>query len=394
MVMMTAMKKLIKNTLKKLQDEFDYENAYGYILNHFSVVMNEPECDLPVKEKGDLAIYLFMSYQDHLVKGDVFLTDTERKAIKTLARGFKKFLLVLNTMGPVDLSGLDELNLLQVKSIHLVNLLLHDLKKYDDYIANFGNVTDTNYLEGIYVADVDVLFPFGYGLGYTDFKIKYNKLMLMLILKNIGKFKGRKDNVKLEFKLSDFASYDGKSQSYILEAGSYIVRFGNSSRNTIPCAVIELPSRVIIIEDMTFHSKKKRDNLNGLLIMITPYEIDETIKSLFVQNQTVVMPDIIAGSAGEFYKFRDLKPIILSDGPAGLSIIRDYFIDENGNAQSTSGKFPDSTLEIIPDDAKPSLSFLFLNIPEGVKFHHQYTTAIPIATAYAQSWNIEICSKD
>ena len=42
------------------------------------------------------------------VKGDVFLTDTERKAIKTLARGFKKFLLVLNTMGPVDLSGLDE----------------------------------------------------------------------------------------------------------------------------------------------------------------------------------------------------------------------------------------------------------------------------------------------
>jgi len=106
------------------------------------------------------------------------------------------------------------------------------------------------------------------------------------------------------------------------------------------------------------------------------------------------MPDIIAGSAGEFYKFRDLKPIILSDGPAGLSIIRDYFIDENGNAQSTSGKFPDSTLEIIPDDAKPSLSFLFPNIPEGVKFYYQYIIAIPIAMAYAQSWNIEICSKD
>jgi len=105
-----------KEYIKKLQDEFDYENAYGYILNHFNAVMNEPECDLPVKEKGDLAIYLFMFYQDHLVKvltemkkkGDVFLTDTERKTIKTLARGFNKFLLVLNTMGPVDLSGLDE----------------------------------------------------------------------------------------------------------------------------------------------------------------------------------------------------------------------------------------------------------------------------------------------
>ncbi|KAG4100602.1 glycoside hydrolase family 3 protein [Neocallimastix lanati (nom. inval.)] len=388
-----------KEYIKKLQDEFDYENA------------------------RIRSCYL-MSYQDHLVKvltemkkkGDVFLTDTERKIIKTLARGFKKFLLVLNTMGPVDLSGLDEVkNILAlsqlgaytskniIKSIHLVNLLLHGLKKYDDYIANFGNVTDTDYLEGIYVADVDVLFPFGYGLGYTDFKIKYNKVSLIgdkvnvnASVKNIDKFKGkeilelylskpntklmdesyqifvnfaktkelksgRKDNVKLEFKLSDFASYDSKSQSYILEAGSYIVRFGNSSRNTIPCAVIELPSRVIIIEDMTFHSKKKRDNLNGLLITISPYEIDETIKSLFVQNQTVVMPDIIAGSAGEFYKFRDLKPIILSDGPEGLR------------------KFPDSTLEIIPDDAKPSLSFLFPNIPEGVKFYYQYIIAIPIA---------------
>ncbi|KAL6617465.1 glycoside hydrolase family 3 protein [Neocallimastix sp. 'constans'] len=393
-----------KEYIKKLQDEFDYENA------------------------RIRSCYL-MSYQDHLVKvltemkkkGDVFLTDTERKIIKTLARGFKKFLLVLNTMGPVDLSGLDEVkNILAlsqlgaytskniIKSIHLVNLLLHGLKKYDDYIANFGNVTDTDYLEGIYVADVDVLFPFGYGLGYTDFKIKYNKVSLIgdkvnvnASVKNIDKFKGkeilelylskpntklmdesyqifvnfaktkelksgRKDNVKLEFKLSDFASYDSKSQSYILEAGSYIVRFGNSSRNTIPCAVIELPSRVIIIEDMTFHSKKKRDNLNGykdriLMKLMKPlnhYSVEEKVKIVLGAH---IMPDIIAGSAGEFYKFRDLKPIILSDGPEGLR------------------KFPDSTLEIIPDDAKPSLSFLFPNIPEGVKFYYQYIIAIPIA---------------
>jgi len=490
-----------KEYIKKLQDEFDYENGYGYVINHFSVVMNEPECDLPVKEKGDLAIYVLSrssgeGIDRNVEKGDVFLTDTERKTIKTLAKGFKKFMLVLNTVGPVDLSGLDEVkNILALSQLgaHTSKTLVELVtgkkypsgklattwtKKYDDYNVNFGNVTDTDYLEGVYVgyryfdsADVDVLFPFGYGLGYTDFKIKYNKVSLIgdkvsvnASVKNIGKFKGkevlelylskpntklmdepyqilvnfaktkelkpgRKDNVKLQFKLSDFASYDSKSQSYILEAGSYIVRLGNSSRNTVPCAVIKVPSRVTVkkvknqignsgFKDMSFHSKK-RDNLNGVkrfklnvksikmevIDYDTPYEIDETIKSLSVEEKVKFVigahsPEpfgnyakLIAGSSGEFYKFRDLKPVVLSDGPAGISIARDYFIDENGVPQSTSGSFSDSTLEIIPDDAKPSLSFLFPNIPEGVKLHHQYTTAIPIATAYAQSWNVEFAQK-
>ncbi|OUM61538.1 glycoside hydrolase family 3 protein [Piromyces sp. E2] len=489
-----------KQFIKKLQDEFDYENGYGYVINHFSVNMNEPECDLPVEKRGDIAIYVLSRSSGEGVdrtveKGDVLLTDTERKTIKTLARGFKKFMLVLNTGGPVDLSGLDEVkNILVLSQLGantsktLVELVTGEKypsgklattwTKYDDYFAKMGNVTDTDYVEGVYVgyryfdsADVNVLFPFGHGFGYTDFKIKYNKVRLIgdkvsvdASVKNIGRFKGkevlelylskpntklmdepyqilvnfaktkelkpgRKDYLHLEFNLSDFASYDSKSQSYILEAGSYIIRIGNSSRNTIPCAVIDVPSRVTVkkvknqignsgFKDMSFRSKK-RDNLYGVkrfrlnvksiktevVDYDTPFEIDETIKSLSVEEKVKFVigahsPEpygeyhkIVPGSSGEFYKFGDLKPVVLSDGPAGISIARDYYIDDNGHSHSTEGQFADSTLEIIPDDAKASLAFLFPNVPEGVKLYHQYTTAIPIATAYAQSWNVEFAQK-
>ncbi|ORX75147.1 beta-glucosidase-related glycosidase [Anaeromyces robustus] len=492
--------KAYKEYIKKLQSEFDYDNGYGYVINHFSVVMNEPECDLPVEEKGDVAIYVLSrnsgeGIDRNVEKGDVYLTDTERKTILTLARGFKKFLLVLNTSGPVDLSGLNEVkNILVLSQLGgntsktLVDLvtgkkypsgkLATTWAKYDDYFANFGNVTDTDYVEGVYVgyryfdsADVKVLFPFGYGLGYTDFSIKYNRVGLIgdkvrvdATVKNIGKYNGKevlelylskpstkyldepyqelvnfaktkelkpgkKDNLTLEFKLSDFASYDSKSQSYILQAGSYIVRIGNSSRNTVPCAVIEVPSKIIVkkvknqltnpgFEDKIFHSKK-RDNLrrvkrfrlhmNSIKTEVVdyekPFEIDETIKSLTDEEKVKFVigahsPEpygsyvySVPGASGEFYKFGDLKPVVLSDGPAGLGISRDYYLDEDGNPQSTKGVFGQSTLDIIPDDARPALEFLFPHVPEGVKLLHQYTTAIPIATAQAQTWNVEFAKK-
>jgi len=404
-------------------------------------------------------------------------------------------MLVLNTGGPVDLSGLDE-----VKNILVLSQLggntskaLLDLvtgvkypsgklattwTKYEDYFANIGNLTDTDYAEGVYVgyryfdsADVDVLFPFGHGLGYTDFKIKYSKVSLIgdkvrinASVQNVGKFKGKevlelylskpntkaldepyqilvnfaktkelkprkKENLKLEFKLSDFASYDTKKQAYVLEAGSYIVRIGNSSRNTVPCAVIDVPSRVIVkkvhnqlpnpgFKDKTFHSKK-RDNLRGVKRFVlnvrniktevidyeTPYEIDETIKSLTTEEKVKFVigahsPEpfgsyiyTVAGASGELYKFKDLKPVVLADGPAGIGISRDYYLDEFGNPQSTKGVFSPDTLNIIPDDARPALEFLFPHVPEGVKLLHQYTTAIPIGTALAQTWNIEFAKQ-
>jgi len=485
--------------IQKLKSEFDYNDPINYAIAHFTIILNEPECnDLPVHDEGDVAIFVLSrisgeSWDRVNDKGDVLFTDSELKTIKTLAKGFKKFMLVLNTGGPVDLSGLDEVKNVLVLSQLGVNTskTLVDIvigEKYpsgkltttwtrkEDYIVKMGNITDTDYTEGIYVgyryfdtADIDVMFPFGYGLGYTDFKIKSKNVKLVgdkvtveASVKNTGKFKGKevlelylskpnskldepyqilvgftkskelapkkKQTLKLEFNLSDFASYDSKRQSYVLNAGSYIVRIGNSSRNTTPCAVIEVPSTVTVkkvknqigspkFQDMKFHSKKK-DNLKGVkkftlstksiktktIKYTKKLEINKDVKALTTEEKVSFVVGAhspvpygtyitsVAGVAGEFYKFNDLKPVVLSDGPAGINIAKDYYIDDSG-AHSTKGAISDSALDIIPEDMRDVLSFFISNVPEGAKIYHQHTTAIPIGTALAQTWNIEFAEQ-
>jgi len=116
--------------------------------------------------------------------------------ITDLAKGFKKFILVLNTGGPIDLSGLDLVkNILVLSQLGvntskaLVDIIIGNKypsgkltttwTKFEDYptIGDFGDDNDTHYKEGVYVGyryfdteNANVMFPFCFGLGYTDFK--------------------------------------------------------------------------------------------------------------------------------------------------------------------------------------------------------------------------------
>ena len=76
-------------------------------------VMAEPEYNLPLDGEGEAAIYVLARIsgegndrQD--VPGDIRLTETEKRDILYLNRKFKKFMLVLNAGGPVDLSEVEE----------------------------------------------------------------------------------------------------------------------------------------------------------------------------------------------------------------------------------------------------------------------------------------------
>ncbi|ORX77162.1 hypothetical protein BCR32DRAFT_208185, partial [Anaeromyces robustus] len=208
-------------------------------------------------------------------------------------------MLVLNTGGVVDLSGLESVQNILILSqlgVHTSKTLVDIINgtkypsgkltttwtKFEDYqtIGDFGDQDDTNYKEGVYVGyryfdtlNLDVLYPFGFGLGYTDFEYEIKSANLIgeefeveASIKNIGEFKGKEvlelylsktnttldepyqvlvnfvkskelspmeeDTVILKFKLSDFASYDTTTATYILDQGTYILRLGNSSRNT------------------------------------------------------------------------------------------------------------------------------------------------------------------
>lgn len=79
-----------------------------------------------------------------------------------------------------------------------------DIEKYPS-TNGFGSVNDTDYREGIYVgyryfdtAKKDLLYPFGFGMGYTEFLITTEDVVLsdqnlkvIVNVKNIGAFPGK-----------------------------------------------------------------------------------------------------------------------------------------------------------------------------------------------------------
>lgn len=49
---------------------------------------------------------------------------------------------------------------------------------------------------------------------------------------------GEEETVAMEFRISDFAPFDEKTNSYVLEKGTYYIRLGTDSRNTTVCGAV------------------------------------------------------------------------------------------------------------------------------------------------------------
>ena len=196
----------------------------------WGIIQPEAEYNLPLDEyNSDIAIYVLSRIcgegaDRRLIKGDVYLTDSEIKDILYLNKKYEKFMLVLNVCGPVDLTPvIDVKNILLLSQLGVVTGdILADIilgkanpsgklattwaavKDYR-YIEEFGNIDNTRYLEGLYVGyryfdsfKVRPLFHFGFGLSYTDFKIskkafknKNNEIIIELEVTNVGKYEGK-----------------------------------------------------------------------------------------------------------------------------------------------------------------------------------------------------------
>ena len=293
-----------------------YDSNAGHI--SFGAVEPEKDYDLNLNyDDAEAAFYVIgrnsgEGEDRRLVKGDIYLTNSEIRDILYLNKKYEKFMLVLNVPGVVDLSPVKEVrNILLLSQLGVVtgdifaDIVLGKVNpsgklattwaavKDYKYIEEFGGVDNTRYLEGVYVgyrffdsAKVEPLFPFGFGLSYTDFKIEYkgieNEKDLITVkvkVTNVGSMEGKEviqiylspsqnnkdkpyqslvafkktpllkseESIELNiiFKLSDNARYDEESAQYILDKGYYIIRMGNSSRRTIEVAYIALPEDVV-----------------------------------------------------------------------------------------------------------------------------------------------------
>ena len=199
------------------------------ILDSMGAVMPEPEYDLPLDAEGDAAVYVLARISGEgsdrkPVPGDILLTETEKRDILALNRKYRRFLLVLNVGGVIDLSPVMEVrNILLLSQLGgetgsiLADLILGKSSPsgkltttwfaWEDHpaVGDFGDRYDTHYTEGIYVGyryfdsvGKEPLFPFGYGLSYTRFELEMGKpteekgrISIGVTVKNTGTRRGK-----------------------------------------------------------------------------------------------------------------------------------------------------------------------------------------------------------
>lgn len=192
-------------------------------------VEREGDYDIPTGH-GETAVYVLSRVcgegsDRQWKRGDILLTKTEISDIIQLAADYKKFILVLNVGGPVDLSpvadAVDNILLLSqlgaVTGVVLADILLGKAdpsgklaaswvsERKCEAIGEFGNRDNTRYNEGVYVGyryyetqKVQTLFPFGFGKSYTDFELipgnavlSGSSLTVNVRVKNTGSYAGR-----------------------------------------------------------------------------------------------------------------------------------------------------------------------------------------------------------
>lgn len=308
-----AKKEFLDSIKKKAKEE-----KMNIISASMGAIMKAPEYDIQPNFKCDAAIYVVSRISGEGTdrtpeKGDFKLTDSEIRDILALDAHYDKFMLVINTGGPVDLSPVMEVgNILVLSQLGvetgaaLADILLG--KAYpsgklattwtasEDYstAGDFGLRDDVRYREGIYVGyryfdafGVEPLFPFGHGLGYTDFEVAAAEKAISISgasvtvsakVSNIGDFKGKEvaqvyvscpggrfdrevkslagfvktselqpgesEEVKIKFNMKDLAAFDEEAQRWVLEKGDYIVLLGNSSAEVKPCGVLTIDEDV------------------------------------------------------------------------------------------------------------------------------------------------------
>ncbi len=179
----------------------------------------------------------------------------------------------------------------------------------------------------------EVRYPFGFGLSYADFSLEYTEsalsggsLKLCVRVRNLSEKYSGKEAVQiyvhapfgalskpmqelkafdktpclspggdclltLSFPLDSLASFSEERMAYLIEAGTYTVLMGNSSRNTEPVLKLEVPEE-IIVRSVTADIGIKACNRNKLQLLAPEGEIvrsaDKVLPALTVTREAVI----------------------------------------------------------------------------------------------------------
>ncbi len=346
-------------------------------------------------------------------------------------------------------------------------------------VGDFGDRYDTHYTEGIYVGyryfdsvSGKPLFPFGFGLSYTRFELETGeaareagRISMVVTVKNTGMRSGKEvvqlyvspphgrldkpyqalaafgktnelkpgeeQRLTLSFDLRNLASYDTKRAAWILEPGDYVLRIGQSSRDTTAAAVVSLDGEAIVRQVKNCLGEPEqpdwkpehvpREEPGTLPVLPVSASVFETEKVAYtitretdpligtLSDEELCLMNIgafkrkgsgsvignasqsVAGGAGETVnclREKGIPVLTVADGPAGLRLCRRYTKDENGVHGLDSG-MPESVMELMPAPAAFFMKHFGGKKEATGEIFEQNCSAIPVGTALAQSWNLD-----
>ncbi|MBQ7294731.1 MAG: glycoside hydrolase family 3 C-terminal domain-containing protein [Clostridia bacterium] len=494
---------------KALYDIYaDYTDAEsdGGLIDYVGTVLEQffsgGQSEMPIRDISDSVMSQAAAYSDTAVVvigrvgtemkdlsvEDLKLTEEEKAMLDKVCGVFSDVIVVLNISNIMDMSWLDDYDSIKAALImwlpgevatdsvgrvlsgeinpsgKLADTIAYNLEDHPSNM-NFGSYTYkgvfgipkyfVNYNEGIYVgyryfetfAPEKVMYPFGYGLSYTDFdwdvksyKADEKEISVEVEVKNIGTVPGKEvvevyfsapyymggieksaielagyDKTKLlapgesevltiKFATEDMASYDSKTeQAWVLDKGEYKIHVARDIRTFEESFTYNVAETVVYKTDS--YSGAEIKNLFGFaegdLTYMSRADVEDTYPTAPTNYQ-----------ATEEVKNSDKRPaptkegvapktgVVYDDGPIMLSDVAkddslwDAFLDQ---------LTVDEMIELISDCGYETAGLDRLGIPStsdndgpscikgsGGLLYMDSGLAYPVATVIACTWNDEL----
>lgn len=400
-----------------------------------------------------------------LIKGSYYLSLQEEKMLELVTANFDKVVVVLNTGNLIDFSNLNKYRISGLVLAYeggmesgeiIKKIILGDLaptgrlpftiaNNYHDYpsSATFGHRYRTYYSEDIYVGyryfetfrSKEVLYPFGYGLGYSSFLVtnyqvnrKDKEIKITAKIKNIGKHldqnvleiyltkpgieidepkyilvgyiktkdlkPNEEENIEVIFNLNDFKSFANTGRlknNYIIEKGEYKVFAGNNVQD------LRMIFSFVLSEDY-LEETKPICPLNHTLECLYNKKGEIGLKA-FTKKHLNLKKDVLNNLPQE-YPLKEYKDVKFSDVINGKISLKDFVsqlsleemealsrgdntlnspLGAKGNAGVYGG-----TIESLRNKGVPPITTC--DGPSGIRVG-KASTLLPIGLLLSSTWN-------
>ncbi len=379
--------------------------------------------------------------ENTLTPGSYYLTDEEENLLQTVSSAFAKTVVVLNIGNIIDFSWtgkykLDAILLAWQGGMESGNAVADVLygkvspcgkladtiaRDYQDYPSSthFGDKLKNEYEEGIFLGyryfekyrEDQILYPFGYGLSYTDFEVNpvglaynegENKVTVQVRVTNTGRYPGKeviklwclppegrlkqpnrvlvgfgktkellpgeRQNLLVTAKLDYMASYDEWKHAFLYEQGEYRFMINDTLYGSVfmkqetiqkQCEQAAVPSvdlRARIEKNLPEELQSKGQNL---------------LRLTDVKEGRVTLDDFVAELSNQ-----ELEALTRGHGfmhsPLGT----------DGNAGTFGGILPSLQEKEVP-------VITTTDGPAGIRLN-RFSSLLPCGTALACTWNLDL----